>query len=91
VDETQATPESPLTFVATALAAFAMGVVLISRTPEPGMVSYVALGFLAMNLGLLALKYFNLGGRHNRLLGLVQLRARLADEGSALGGDLDSD
>ncbi len=85
MEQAPGNPENPLTFVATAVAAFAMGIVLLSRTPEPGVVSYVALGFLAMNLGLLALKYFNLGRRHNRLLSLVRLRARLAAENEARG------
>jgi hypothetical protein len=83
VEQATGTPENPLTFAATGCAAFAMGIVLISRTPEPGVVSYVALGFLAMNLGLLALKYVNLGRRHNRLLSLVRLRARLVAENEA--------
>lgn len=85
MDPNPATPENPLTFVATAVAAFAMGIVLLSRNPEAGLVSYVALAFLAMNLVLLALKYFNLGRRYNQLANLVQLGSRLADEKNASG------
>lgn len=86
-ESTPGTPENPLIFPATSLAAFAMGIVLLSRTADAGIVSYAALGFLAMNLALLNLKHYNLSRRHNRLLGLVRLRARLAEE-AASGHDL---
>lgn len=82
-DSTPGSSENPLIFPATSLAAFAMGIVLLSRIADAGIVEYAALGFLVMNLALLNLKHHNLTQRHNRLLSLVRLRARLAEEASA--------
>lgn len=72
--------DNPWVFVGTTVAAFAMGIVLLSRATDAGIVSYVALALLGMNLALLNLKHLNLSRRHSGLLSHVSSLEQLAKE-----------
>lgn len=72
--------ENPLLVPGASLACFSMAFLLFSRA-DAGPVVVVALLLAVGNLLLINLKYFKLNQRHNRLLSLVRLRARLAAEG----------
>jgi len=73
--------ENPLLVPGASVACFCMVLLLLSRG-DGSLVSLMAMVLAAGNLLLLNLKYFKLVQRHNRLLGLVRLRARLASEGA---------
>lgn len=72
--------ENPLLVPGASAACFAMVLLLLSRG-EADLIAVVALVLAAGNLLLINFKYFKLVERHNRLLSLVRLRARLAAQG----------